>query len=83
MWTKIRDLEQPGVVPPLLAINKARGRTLEKNLFRGEFGVTREELNLALEGLIKLGLVRRIQSKVLLDTGDLELTETGQSVALR
>ncbi len=36
-----------------------------------------------MEKLIKLGLVRRVQSQMLPHTGDLELTGKGRSVASR
>jgi DNA-binding HxlR family transcriptional regulator len=70
-------------MPLLLNINKAGGRAQAKGLAPSDIGVTQGELNSAVEKLIKLGLVRRVQSNVLLHTGELELTEKGQSVASR
>jgi DNA-binding HxlR family transcriptional regulator len=77
----MRELDQPGIMRLLLAINKARGRLLEKSLVPSDFGITQGQLSLAVEKLIKLNLVRRVQSHVLLHTGDLELTEKGQLIA--
>jgi DNA-binding MarR family transcriptional regulator len=79
----MRELDQPGIMRLLLAVNKAGGRLLEKGLVPSDFGITQGQLNLAVEKLIKLNLVRRVQSHVLLHTGDLELTEKGRLIASR
>jgi hypothetical protein len=81
MSTIIRELEQAGVMPLLLVIDNARGRVPEKGLVPRAIGITQGELNLAVEKLIKLELVKRVPSQMLPHTGDLVLADKGRSVA--
>jgi hypothetical protein len=53
---------------------------LEKGLVPRVIGITQVELNLAVQKLIKLELVKRIPSQILPHTGDLVLTGKGRSV---
>jgi helix-turn-helix protein len=83
MVSAIRELEQPGVIMLLLAVYASGGRTLERSLAHATLGLTQRELNSAVEKLIELKLARRVPSKMLPRTGDLDLTERGRAVASR